>query len=403
MTERNDEMLRSRASPARDDDVDLEAQRVPLNDKSVQKSLDKRSIGFVRQRVLTLHHTWTLLPFLSKVIASIVFSLLVLHVVLGTLDVVFHYYGLMGEKAVSLNNKSTSFAVVINTYKRPRMLVEAVSHYADTCGQKFGVNQVFIVWAEQGTNPPETSSLFLHDNNQNRADVHILQVAKDSLNSRFEPIPRLKSDAIFMVDDDVRVSCPTLLTGFQAWTVYPESMVGYYPRLASSPRSGGNQGEFVYHGWPTVFLQRSFNFVLTKASFLHKQYLDVYSDKTQHPQQILDYVDAHMNCEDVAMSLLVANYTRSKHGKPSYPIYVEGSVSDKGLFGGISTGSGHMATRSECLTDLSKVYEDHGWGTPLSYENGLVEQSWVHHYPGFWWQYRPSNFFEWFAFGNFFS
>jgi hypothetical protein len=205
-----------------------------------------------------------------------------------------------------------------------------------------------------------------------------------------------------MVDDDVRVSCPTLATGFQAWTRFPQAMVGYYPRLASSPRSHSNTGEYIYHGWPTVFLQQSFNFVLTKASFLHKHYLDIYSDKTQHPAEILQYVDKHKNCEDVAMSLLVANYTRAKNGgtTPSYPIYVEGSVSDKGLFGGISTGSGHMATRSQCLTDLSRVYEKHGWGIPLSYENSLVEQSWVHHYPGFWWQYRPSNFFEWFALGN---
>jgi hypothetical protein len=398
---KKDDMLRSRtrASPGRDD---VEAQ-VLLNDKSAQKATERRSLGLLRKQLLSIRHTWALLPMSSKVTASIVFFLLMMHVVLGTLDVWFHYYGvnLPGRK------ETTTFAVVINTYKRPQMLREAVSHYADTCGRKFGVDQVFVVWAEQGITPPEVSSLFMSElrknaaHIKNRADVQVLQVAKDSLNSRFEPIEQLQSDSIFMVDDDVRVSCPTLFMGFQAWTAFPEAMVGYYPRLASPPRhSSGKDREYVYHGWPAVLFQSSFNFVLTKASFFHKQYLAIYSDQNEHPQEIFDYVDKHKNCEDVAMSLLVANYTRAKNGEPAYPIYVEGSVSDKGLFGGISTGSGHMATRSECLTDLSKVYENHGWGAPLSYEKSLLDQSWVHHYPGFWWQYRPSNVFEWFALGN---
>jgi Glycosyl transferase family 64 domain len=396
-----DDMLRSRTRASPDDD-DVEAQ-VSLNGKSAQKALEIRSLGLLRKKLLSTHHTWALLPISSRVVASIAFFLLLIHMVLGTLDLLFHY----NEANLSDRRKSTTFAVVINTYKRPQKLREAVSHYADTCGRKFGVDQVFIVWAEQGTTPPQVASLFMSGSTtndaliQNRADVQVLKVAKDSLNSRFEPIEQLKSDAIFMVDDDVRVSCPTLLMGFQAWTAFPEAMVGYYPRLASPRRhASGGDGKYVYHGWPTVFFRSSFNFVLTKASFLHKQYLAIYSHKNEHPQEILDYVDTHKNCEDVAMSLLVANYTRAKNGKPAYPIYVEGSVSDKGLFGGISTGSGHMATRSECLSDLSKVYEKRGWGEPLSYEKSLIEQSWVHHYPGYWWQYRPSNVFEWGALGN---
>jgi hypothetical protein len=38
-----------------------------------------------------------------------------------------------------------------------------------------------------------------------------------------------------------------------------------------------------------------------------------------------------MNCEDIAMSMLVANYTKAMTGKPEYPIYVEGNVNDRGL------------------------------------------------------------------------
>jgi hypothetical protein len=403
-------MLRPRASigsTERSNDV-VSEDRLPLrHEESGSKSRrgGASSMGCVRRQVVSLRHSWTLLPAISKVSVCIFSSFLIIHIVLGTLDVWFHYYGLGDVKHMPTRNTSAAFAVVINTYRRPRMLQEAVTHYADTCGRTFGVDQVFIVWADPETTPPELSDLFLteHTESNNRASVDVLKKKKDSLNSRFEPIPQLKSDAIFMVDDDVRVSCPSLALGFQAWTAFPNVMVGYYPRLASPPRTTTRkQGEFVYHGWPTVFFGGTFNFVLTKAAFLHKQYLAIYSDETRHPREILHHVDEHRNCEDVAMSLVIANYTRgASHG--SYPIYVEGSVVDKGLFGGISTGSGHMTTRSDCLTALTKIYKDHGWGIPLSFQASLKQQSFVHHYPGFWWQYGPSNFFEWFALSNVFS
>ena len=399
MADTEQQMLRSRATVR----GDVESQLPSVEREPHKSSLHQQTLW--RQRLLSLHHTWTLLPLLNKIVAIILFTMLLCHVLLGTLDVWFHSFGIAGHDRQETPSKTKSFAVVINTYKRPQMLREAVIHYADTCGRSSGVSQVFVVWAQQDESPPEPSSLFQSPSlpSDNRADVHILRVPKDSLNSRFLTIPRLQSDAIFMVDDDVRVSCPSLQTGFQAWNAFPSSMVGYYPRLASPPRhSTLKEPTFVYHGWPTVFLKSSFNFVLTKACFLHQRYLEIYSDPLQHPTEVLQYVDDHMNCEDVAMSLLVANYTRANNinGKP---IYVEGSISDKGLFGGISTGSGHMSTRSECLTDLSRIYKQHGWGIPLSNPSTLAEQSWVHHYPGYWWQYKSSNFFEWFAFGNMFS
>jgi hypothetical protein len=105
-------------------------------------------------------------------------------------------------------------------------------------------------------------------------------------------------------------------------------------------------------------------------------------------------VDKYMNCEDFAMSLLVANATQSEHGKP---VFVEGTVSDKGLFNGISTGSGFVQRRAACLTDITRIYEKHGWGSPLGEAYSLREVSWDRHAPGFWFQFRPSNPFEWLA------
>ena len=131
--------------------------------------------------------------------------------------------------------------------------------------------------------------------------------------------------------------------------------------------------------------------ILTKACFLHKKYLSLYSNPSIHPKAIVDYVDERFNCEDIAMALLVSNETQSTNSIGH--VYTEGHVKDLGLFGGISTGSDHFTSRSECLTDITKVYEDHGWGSPL-YSLSLKTYSWTRHI--FFWQISPSCIFEWF-------
>lgn len=295
-------------------------------------------------------------------------------------------------------NHDRSFAVVMNTYKRPEQLAEAVQHYAEFCGRQYGVAHVYIVWAEEDVTPPDPDSFYLGDpaiSTQNRAPVSFRRV-KNSLNSRFLEIPDVDGP-VFMVDDDIRVDCRSLGESFRAWKSNPDSMVGYYPRLAKKHENG-----YVYQSWPTVFFRRQINMVLSKACFLHSRFMKIYSSD-EHPQAIRDYVDKYFNCEDVAMSLLVANVTKSERQRPAKPIYVEAKVSDMGLFNGISTGTGHMSHRSECLKVLTEIYQENGWGAPLDDSFQLEESTWVQHVPGFWWQTGSSNVFEWAAIGNAFK
>jgi hypothetical protein len=327
------------------------------------------------------------------------------------------------------------FVVVINTYKRPDMLLQAVQHYAQTCGPSIGVAQVFVIWAELDVTPPSPSSWLVPSSNLqtsmiryskttssssaatpiDTATVEVIRVTKDSLNSRFLPIKNVASPAIFMVDDDVRVDCKSLLQGFDAWRTNPNAMVGYYPRLALE--SFSRPGEHIYQAWPGVYWHQSANFMLTKASFLHHKYMKLYSDPKIHPVEILEYVDKYKNCEDVAMSLLVANQTTtpvtshttaaassSRNNHLPNIIYVEGYVSDLGLTGGISSSgkAQHFSHRSDCLRDMSAMYTQRGWPVPLrNVRPNLRDITWIRHIPG--WSIRPSNFFEWFAFTNMFQ
>jgi hypothetical protein len=136
----------------------------------------------------------------------------------------------------------------------------------------------------------------------------------------------------------------------------------------------------------------------------------LYHNEKENPKEILDYVDEHKNCEDIAMAFLVARHAKTSgsigSGKQQYsadcPVYIHGNIQDQGLFNGISTGGGslaprgHMEKRSMCLDALTEIYNKRGWEYPL-FDVSLSDQSWVH---TFWWLNRPSNIYEWFSFGN---
>eukprot|EP00617_Octactis_speculum_P016135 CAMPEP_0185761954 /NCGR_PEP_ID=MMETSP1174-20130828/20906_1 /TAXON_ID=35687 /ORGANISM="Dictyocha speculum, Strain CCMP1381" /LENGTH=149 /DNA_ID=CAMNT_0028443405 /DNA_START=22 /DNA_END=468 /DNA_ORIENTATION=- len=127
--------------------------------------------------------------------------------------------------------------------------------------------------------------------------------------------------------------------------------------------------------------------VLTKAAILHRDYLHLYTHTM--PQAIRDYVDRHMNCEDVAMQFLVSNSS----GLP--PVFVRGTLTDLGTLGGISTKPSHMMTRSDCLDGISSFYTttDEQQTFPLVLSHTVVNKanSWLSNQPVTWWEYVASD------------
>lgn len=112
-------------------------------------------------------------------------------------------------------------------------------------------------------------------------------------------------------------------------------------------------GRFRYGGWWSVWWSGTYSMVLSKAAFFHSKYLAIYSNNM--PASIRDYVSKNRslflsfspilffgfplsnfhlgivnsfcrNCEDIAMSFLVANVS----GTP--PIWVKGMKSSHSSF-----------------------------------------------------------------------
>lgn len=208
----------------------------------------------------------------------------------------------------------------------------------------------------------------------------------DSLNNRFKPLDSLPhQNAIFAVDDDIRVPCRELGLGFETWRSSSNNLVGYIPRI----HVRGSSGALDYRCWWNVWWHGAYSIVLTKAAFLHHRFLDMYTNEM--PAVIREYVDKNRNCEDIAMQFLISNATNLP------PVYIKGHLSDQGVFGGISTSQNfvkaqHMAARAECLNDLVKIYGRN----PLVKSHTLVDAAsngWTNA-PSTWFEYISSDLWK---------
>ncbi|GMJ11899.1 ECTOPICALLY PARTING CELLS, GIPC MANNOSYL-TRANSFERASE1 [Hibiscus trionum] len=239
------------------------------------------------------------------------------------------------------------YAIVMNTWKRYDLLKKSISHYA-SCPR---LDSIHIVWSEPDP-PSDFLKRFLnHVVDMNSRNGHQIELIvdinnKDSLNNRFKDIKDLKTDAVFSIDDDVIFPCSSVEFAFTVWQSAPDTMVGYVPRMHWVNEKEG-EDKYIYGGWWSVWWSGTYSMVLSKAAFFHKKYLKLYNDEM--PASIKEYVTRNRNCEDIAMSFLVANAT----GAP--PIWVKGKIFEIGSTG-ISSLGGHSERRSECVNKFAAEF-----------------------------------------------
>ena len=125
------------------------------------------------------------------------------------------------------------FTVVINTWKRHKLLEESVAHYAK-CDQ---VDALRVVWSESKS-PPRALTASIERRLEDEESIsgrdirlHFDVRSDSSLNSRFLPLPDLNTTAVLSVDDDLLIDCDSVLFAFQLWQSAPDAMVGFHPRM----------------------------------------------------------------------------------------------------------------------------------------------------------------------------
>lgn len=216
------------------------------------------------------------------------------------------------------------FTVLLSTFRRPTWK-DLTRHYTSFKS----VSQVILLWHDPHIDPPLAAQLGLK--------VVVWHPGTDSLNNRFFA-PGNVSEAVYICDDDVKVTETQLFRAFQIWRGHTRRLVGFFPRrwMIDSP-------------YYSTRVRDGYNVVLTKGLFTHRYFLFLYSQLL--PKRVKDVVDKYNNCEDILFNMMVSGY----NGAAPLHVLTEGTIIDLGHGGGISARGSHFTTRFKCVRELIRV------------------------------------------------
>jgi glucuronyl/N-acetylglucosaminyl transferase EXT2 len=255
------------------------------------------------------------------------------------------------------------YTVRINTWQREDQLSVSIQHFL-SCDR---VALVQVIWClAQG--PPPTWLL------ESWPDRVVVEAhTENSLNARFDVLLPPPTKGILTVDDDVLRPCLALDSAFVKWTSNPDRMVGFDARthVVEEPSSSSSNNTAV---WKYGYLSETtrsnhYSLTLSRFAFIHVDYLKSYTEEI--PQEYLEIVREHMNCEDILLSFWVSHLTEDQ---PPLLADYWAMKSQVKLWSPktISGSSQHKRTRDICVDTFRREFAlDH-----------LVKATWVHHESG---------------------
>ncbi|KFB37981.1 AGAP000081-PA-like protein [Anopheles sinensis] len=233
--------------------------------------------------------------------------------------------------------KAQGFTAVILTYDRIESLYILIQKLATVPS----LQKILVVWNNQRKAPPHPS-LFPKVGKP----LKIIQTAANRLSNRFYPYEEIETEAILTIDDDiVMLTADELDFGYEVWREFPDRIVGFPSRTHVWDNA---TGRWRYESEWT----NQISMVLTGAAFHHKYWSYLYTNAM--PGNIKQWVDEHMNCEDIAMNFLVSNVTRKPPIKvaPRKKFKCPECTNNEML----SADLNHMTERSACINRFAEIY-----------------------------------------------
>uniref|UniRef100_T1JB76 Exostosin-2 n=1 Tax=Strigamia maritima TaxID=126957 RepID=T1JB76_STRMM len=233
--------------------------------------------------------------------------------------------------------KNLGFTAVILTYDRIDSLFQVIQKVVKAPS----LAKVLVVWNNQNKEPPP-ASMWPKINKP----LKVKKTSENKLSNRFFPYEEIETEAILAIDDDIiMLTADELEFGFEVWREFPERIVGYPSRVHlwdNSTQRWKYESEWT----------NELSMVLTGAAFYHKYWSYMYT--TSMPGDIKQWVDDHMNCEDIAMNFLVTNMTGKAPIKvaPRKKFKCPECIHTEMLSADLS----HMMERSECVNKFAQVY-----------------------------------------------
>jgi glucuronyl/N-acetylglucosaminyl transferase EXT2 len=243
------------------------------------------------------------------------------------------------------------FTAVILTYDRVESLFQVVTKVS----QAPSLARVVVVWNHQTVPPPPVEEW-----PRISKPLKVIQTSANHLSNRFQPYPEIETECILSLDDDISMlTSDELEFGYQVWREFPDRIVGFPSR---THQYDSDTDMFRYESEWTNDL----SLVLTGVSFYHKYWHYLYTaSPSLEAQKIKAWVDKHINCEDIAFNLMVANITGKAPIKVGPRKKFKCSTPSCENLGMLSNASGHLEERSDCLDLFLKIYREGGVDNPL--------------------------------------
>ncbi|XP_043256356.1 exostosin-2 [Colletes gigas] len=234
-------------------------------------------------------------------------------------------------------SKTRGFTAVILTYDRLELLFLLINKLVKVPS----LSKVLIIWNNQHKNPPQSSKW-----PKLNKPLKVIQTKENKLSNRFYPYDEIETEAVLSIDDDIiMLTADEVEFAYEVWREFPDRIVGFPSRIHMWD-NGTNCWKYESE-WTN-----SISMVLTGAAFHHKYWNYMYS--TAMPGDIREWVDEHMNCEDIAMNFLVANITRKAPIKvtPKKKFRCPECTNTEMLSADLT----HMMERTQCINRFSSIY-----------------------------------------------
>ena len=171
-------------------------------------------------------------------------------------------------KPVNSHSIDTSqYTIRINTWQRNEQLLLSINHHA----QCEGVKEIQVIWCDATSDP--TKEILHHTSGKVKIEKHTI----NSLNERFKVLLDTPTLGILSLDDDVLRPCVALDAAFVRWTRHPERMVGFDARSHVVVGDDSEKSKRWKYGYmSTTESSNRYSITLPRASFIHRDYLDMY-------------------------------------------------------------------------------------------------------------------------------
>lgn len=123
--------------------------------------------------------------------------------------------------------------------------------------------------------------------------VYLERARKNSLTERYRQPAQMRTQAGLWIDDDLEFRPEDIELAFQTYRQlgsHQHRIVGFSGRLVD--RDQDDQ-------WSYRIFEQEYNMILTNAAFLDTRMLEWFWTEDFRIEQGIEYVDEHMNCEDI--------------------------------------------------------------------------------------------------------